>query len=234
MTALYNEIDTFAARWLDALMCCGHITQGKIEPRSIADVRGPDLQEYERVHLFAGIAGWDYALRLAGWPAGRFVWTGSCPCQRFSTATRGRKTSIDWWPQMRRLIDECRPATVFGEQVASARLWFDSVCNDYEALGYSIWAAVLPAWSVGSDHRRRRIYYAAYTNSNSEPRCTIYEEMAQLPWDFLQYRALQDTHGLPRCVAGLHAYGSAIVPQVAAEFVRAFLDVEELLQESAS
>ncbi|NJO84750.1 MAG: DNA cytosine methyltransferase, partial [Blastochloris sp.] len=35
-----------------------------------------------------GIGGWPLALRWAGWPDNRPVWTGSCPCQPFSTAGR--------------------------------------------------------------------------------------------------------------------------------------------------
>jgi hypothetical protein len=42
-------------------------------------------------HFFAGIGGWSVALRLAGWPDERPVWTGSCPCQPFSPPARARQ-----------------------------------------------------------------------------------------------------------------------------------------------
>jgi len=32
------------------------------------------------------IGGWSYALRLAGWGDDRPIWSGSCPCQSFSSA----------------------------------------------------------------------------------------------------------------------------------------------------
>jgi hypothetical protein len=46
----------------------------------------PTLPGYDQCHFFAGIGGWSYALRLAGWPDDRPVWTGSCPCQPLSSA----------------------------------------------------------------------------------------------------------------------------------------------------
>jgi hypothetical protein len=54
---------------------------------------------------------WSYALRLAGWPDDRPVWTGSCPCGPFSVA--GKKLGFadprHLWPEWFRLIGECRP-----------------------------------------------------------------------------------------------------------------------------
>ena len=82
----YNEIDLYCCDWLSNLMDAGHITPGRIDERSIVDLSPDDVRGYDHVHLFAGIAGWDLALQLAGWPADRPVWTGSCPCQPFSTA----------------------------------------------------------------------------------------------------------------------------------------------------
>ena len=40
--------------------------------------------------LFAGIGGLSRALQLAGWSPDRPVWTGSPPCQSFSTAGKGK------------------------------------------------------------------------------------------------------------------------------------------------
>lgn len=78
--AYYNEFDPGAAAWLRELIYVGVIAPGDVDERSIADVRAVDLEGYTQVHFFAGIGGWSHALRLAGWPDDRPVWTGSCPC----------------------------------------------------------------------------------------------------------------------------------------------------------
>lgn len=118
----YNELDEKAAEWLRALVNAGLIASGDVDERSIEHVKPEDLVGRTRCHFFAGIGGWDYALRLAGWPADRPVWTGSCPCQPFSCAGKGKAEADDrhLWPQWFRIIKECRPPIIFGEQVASA------------------------------------------------------------------------------------------------------------------
>lgn len=165
MTTLYNEIDRYCCDWLSNLMDAGLITPGKIDDRRIEDLRPDDVLEYERVHFFAGIAGWDLALRLAGWPAARAVWTGSCPCQPFSAAGQGKAADDirHLWPDWCRLIRAVRPATVFGEQVESAIGWgwLDLVYDDLEAEGYVVGATVLPACSIGAPHIRNRLWFVA-------------------------------------------------------------------------
>jgi DNA (cytosine-5)-methyltransferase 1 len=165
MAAYYNEIDPFAAQWLRNLIVAGHIAPGDVDTRSIADVRADDLRPYTQCHFFAGIAGWSYALRLAGWPDDRAVWTGSCPCQPLSSAgqRKGHADERHLWPAFYRLIAECRPAAIFGEQVASAdgREWLAGVRADLEHLGYACGAADLPAASVGAPHIRQRLFWVA-------------------------------------------------------------------------
>lgn len=150
MPAYYNEIDPFAAAWLRNLIAEGLIAPGDVDERSIEDVQADDLEGYEQCHFFAGIGIWSLALRLAGWPDDRPVWTGSCPCPPFSAAGKRQKCPccesrlLVWcprrtgyaicadcdhawladarhlWPEMWRLIAIRRPARVFGEQVASS------------------------------------------------------------------------------------------------------------------
>ncbi|MCL2649049.1 MAG: DNA cytosine methyltransferase [Phycisphaerales bacterium] len=127
-----------------------------------------DLREFTQVHLFAGIGGWSHALRLAGWPDDRPVWTGSCPCQPFSQAGKklAQKDDRDLWPEFFRLIRECRPPTIFGEQVTSelGRQWLAGVRTDLEAPGYAVGAADLCAASVGSPHIRQRLFWVAHAD----------------------------------------------------------------------
>lgn len=156
MAAYYNEIDPFAAQWLRNLIAAGHIAPGDVDERSIVDVRPDDLRCYTQCHFFAGIAGWSYALRLVGWEDERPVWTGSCPCQPLSSAgqRKGHADERHLWPAFYRLIAECRPAVIFGEQVASkdGREWFAGIRADLEATIYAVGAANLPAAGVRAPH----------------------------------------------------------------------------------
>lgn len=285
-----NDNDSGAAYWLSRLP----IRIDRIDSRSIAEVRGDDLRGFGQCHFFAGIAGWPLALQMAGWPDDASVWTGSCPCQPFSNAGRGRGTDDErhLWPEFRRLIDECRPSTVFGEQVASkaGREWFSSVRADLEALGYAVGGADLCAASVGAPHIRQRLFWVAYRidtgregrlsrGSDSEReverrrsgRCgTAWSDSERLghagqqpsrwndrdgseaerssspsesprpskaSWIDAEFIPCRDgkarpvkpglrclAHGIPGRVAQLRGLGNAIVPQVAAEFVAAFME----------
>src|ERR1700690_1142732 len=118
----YNENDPFAAAWLRELIKAGLIPNGTVDERSIEDVLPNELAEYTQCHFFAGIGGWSLALRLAGWSDDEPVWTGSCPCQPFSTAGKRTGTTDErpLWPAFFHLIDQCKPSVVFGEQVEAA------------------------------------------------------------------------------------------------------------------
>ena len=161
----YNEIDPFAAAWLRNLIAAGHLPPGDVDSRSIRDVKPEEVACYTQRHWFCGIGGWPLALKLAGWPDDAPCDTGSAPCQPFSVAGKGRGTADErhLWPEFFRLIRECRPHRLFGEQVAgpAGLAWFDAVRADLEGEGYAIGMAVLGAHSVGAPHRRQRIYWGA-------------------------------------------------------------------------
>lgn len=165
MAAYYNEIDQHAAAQLRELINRGLIAPGDVDERSITEVRPNDVRQYNQCHFFAGIGGWSRALRLAEWPDDRPIWTGSCPCQPFSVAgsQRGSDDVRHLWPAFFALIRECRPATVFGEQVAGASgyAWWDHVAADLESEAYAAAACDIGAHSVGSAHVRQRLYWMA-------------------------------------------------------------------------
>lgn len=165
MVAYYNEIDPYAAQWLRNLIDAGLIPAGDVDERSILDVRPDDLAGYTQCHFFAGIGGWPLALRLAGWPDDRPVWTGSCPCQPLSSAgqRKGHADERHLWPAFHGLIAERQPPEVFGEQVASkdGREWFAAVRTDLEDLGYAVGGADLCAAGVGAPHIRQRLFWVA-------------------------------------------------------------------------
>ena len=312
--AYYNEHDPFAAAWLRNLIDAGHIAHGDVDERSIIDVRPSELAGYTQCHFFAGIGGWSYALRLAGWPDDRPVWTGSCPCQPFSAA--GKKEGFSdprhLWPVWKKLIVQCRPAVVFGEQVAAASQWLNLVRGDLEEMGYAVGAIPMEAASADAEHFRDRYWIVAdrdeqctgagwlqrggqfgRASGNQEDsagpladgggagsqeregessdigaECQAAERNSRGPlvndpshgwgegWTESEFRSRGFTaavasidgrqylecpdgkwrrlppprvrwlgNGIPARVAKLRAIGNAIVPQVAAEFIRAFSEV---------
>ena len=62
-----------------------------------------------------------------------------------------------------RLIRECRPECILGEQVPGAvRLgWLDRISTDLEAEDYAVGTTVLGAHSAGAPHIRNRIWWGA-------------------------------------------------------------------------
>jgi DNA (cytosine-5)-methyltransferase 1 len=165
VTAYYNEIDPYCVRWLRNLISEGLIADGHVDDRSIQEVTPNDLRGYAQCHFFAGFGGWPAALRRSGvWPDHRPVWTGSCPCQPFSVAGKqaGFADERHLWPAWHWLIEQCRPATVFGEQVASASQWLGLVRRDLEALEYSVGVMPIEAASAGADHLRDRYWFVGH------------------------------------------------------------------------
>ena len=239
----YNEFDKNAANWLRELIKEGLIPEGEIDERSIADVDPKDVRGYTQCHFFAGIGGWSKALQLAGVSTDTPLWTGSCPCQPFSSAgsKQGVRDERHLWPTFASLIRECNPPTVFGEQTASkaGRSWFNDVRLDLEAMGYAVGGADLCSAGVGAPHCRQRLFFVGHASSkrwfgreSDSP-----NQQPEMPWsgsptawvDSPNGRALIATQPSLQPVATrvrgdvalLRGSGNAITPQVAAEFIMA-------------
>jgi DNA (cytosine-5)-methyltransferase 1 len=246
--AYYNEIDPYAAQWLRNLIAGGHIAPGDVDERSIVDVHPGDLSGYTQCHFFAGLGGWQLGLRIAGWPDDRPVWTGSCPCQPFSQqgARKGFDDHRHLWPHLSRLIGAERPPVFFGEQVTASAEWLDAVRSDLGSMVYDVGVIPVEAASAGAFHLRDRFWIVADTarpggrrgpalaeRGRQEPRgsgsplCLIPRPIAGRGSSPLRVSdVLCPSYGVPGRVAQLRAFGNAIVPQVAAEVIGAFLDIE--------
>lgn len=116
-----------------------------------------------------------------------------------------------------------------------------------ESAGYSATAANLPACSVGAPHIRQRLWWVADANTDSD-RLEAHADQdvirgqdstdqgdgrlgemgASGQWATARPRGARPMavdNGVPSDMGRLRAYGNAIVPQVASEFIGAYKDV---------
>lgn len=248
MTAYYNEFDPFAAQWLRNLIAKGLIAPGEVDDRSITEVQPDDLKGFTQCHFFAGIGGWSLALRMAGWPDDKPVWTASCPCQPFSQAgnKEGKNDERHLWPETFRIVSERKPTVIFGEQVSAAigKEWLDEVSSDMGTQGYTTGAIVFPGALVEADHERKRLYWVC--DSSGERRERFNENRDSVPGVHKQEKPIASNNfayarnsfkkhqqhilqrdglsiGMERNL--IKGYGNAIIPQAASLFIKAYMEV---------
>lgn len=266
----YNEWDKGAAKWLRKLIERGLIPNGYVDERSITEVSATDLEGFTQCHFFSGIGGWSRALQLAGVPSTTRLWTGSPPCQPFSVAgkQKGKFDKRHLAPTFLRLIEECRPPIVFGEQVAKAIEdgWLDDLHVELEKQEYTVGASVLSASLIGAPHKRERLFFGAVrsmadtdsdkhrgevSSSNAEKDVTKSSNWQEIfkswespgadkdvlgAWDDCRQYLCRDgkyryakpsvpllANGVPSTMGRLRGFGNAIVPPLAAVFIRDFL-----------
>jgi site-specific DNA-cytosine methylase len=104
------------------------------------------------------------------------VLTGGFPCQPFSVSGK-RKGEADerfLWPELLRVITECRPTFCLLENVPGLRtLAADRVLQELEEAGYTAGAFVVGADDLGATHRRKRVWIVAQlddTNGSGQQR----------------------------------------------------------------
>ena len=99
-----------------------------------------------------------------------FLLTGGYPCQPFSQAGKrgGEGDDRHLWPEMLRVIRECRPTWVLAENVAGhITMGLDTVLVDLESEDYSTRTFVIPACATDAPHRRDRVWIVGYANGKS-------------------------------------------------------------------
>lgn len=132
----------------------------EIEPfaRLVLRKHWPDVPIFEDVR----------ELHAADLPSQPDVIVGGYPCQPFSLAGKRQGAADDrhLWPEMFRLVQECRPTWVVCENVSGhVSMGLDDVLFDLESAGYSTQAFVVPACAVDATHRRDRVWVIAYSGS---------------------------------------------------------------------
>ena len=99
-----------------------------------------------------------------------FLCTGGYPCQPFSLANAGRRRGQNddrhLWPEMFRVIQECRPNWVLAENVTGhIKLGLQEVLADLEGEGYQSQVFHIGALAKDAPHRRMRVWIVSNSNS---------------------------------------------------------------------
>ncbi len=128
-------------------------------PRKVLKHHFPNAKQYEDIKDFNAN---EYRGRVD-------VLSGGFPCQPFSMAglRKGTEDERHLWPEMLRVIGECQPRWVVGENVRGLVNWSDGLVlqacySDLENLGYSVQSFIIPACATGAPHRRDRVWIVAY------------------------------------------------------------------------
>ena len=138
-------------------------------PRKVLKHHFPNAEQYGDIKEFDATT---YSGRLD-------IISGGFPCQPFSVAGK-RKGSEDerhLWPEMLRVVGECQPRWVVGENVRGLVSWsdglvFETCYSDLEAIGYSVQSFIIPACATGAPHRRDRVWIVAHREDVRPPQTT--------------------------------------------------------------
>jgi DNA (cytosine-5)-methyltransferase 1 len=173
--------------------------------------------------------------------------TGGFPCQPHSVAghQKGSKDERDLWSECLRCLCGVRPKFALFENVPALfnsdnGRYFNRILSDLAKNGFDAEWQVIPAYSVGANHKRERIWIIAYPNSFRFPQQTEHSTKQHLDfpgknhwqgsceeWIVKTDRQIKSQYnfesalcrvddGLSKQVDRLKGLGNSIVPQVAA------------------
>lgn len=149
------------------------------------------------------------------------VVSGGFPCQRFSTAARGRNVHKNLWPETREVMARVRPQFGFFENVNQLRNWeqeFWQILKDLSDLGYDVEWDSISAGSIGAPHKRSRLWLlASDSNRKSQSDCAHHAGKAQgvrhVEWGPMP-RDIRVGNGLAHRMDRFRAVGNGEVPGV--------------------
>lgn len=153
------------------------------------------------------------------------ILTGGYPCQKFSTAARGRNTAEDLSPYMVEIIKKIRPKFVIAENVQ--RKTIKEFAAKLKTFGYRTTVYRLSAADVGADHKRNRWWCIAHADHESEFLSSFHAKMEIMPKTQNDFGEWQNYARIFRSVNGLSdrldrhktrrrkALGNAIIPKAA-------------------
>jgi len=131
-------------------------------PRKVLKYHFPNAKQYGDIKEFDAT---DYHGRID-------ILSGGFPCQPFSVAGKQKGTEDErhLWPEMLRIIGECQPRWVVGENVRGLVSWSDGLVleacySDLENLGYSVQSFIIPACATNAPHRRDRVWIVAHNHN---------------------------------------------------------------------
>lgn len=169
---------------------------------------------------------------------------------------RGKDDDRWLWGETYRVIRDCKPRWVILENVKGLLsleqgVVFEDLLLELENIGYEVQPVIIPACAVNAPHRRDRVWIIANSNSKRlqgrkeagdtgeglpEREQQLVRQNPEWNQDWLEVatRLCTVDDGIPRGlvrpkgwrVNALKAAGNAIVPQVAAEIMRAIKDIE--------
>ena len=131
-------------------------------PRKVLKHHFPNAEQYGDIKEFDATT---YSGRID-------ILSGGFPCQPFSVAGKRKGTEDEryLWKEMLRIIGECKPRWVVGENVRGLVNWstglvLEACYSDLENLGYSVQSFIIPACATNAPHRRDRVWIVAHNHN---------------------------------------------------------------------
>jgi len=165
-------------------------------PRKVLQKHWPDVPVFEDVRK----------LHAEDLPKPVDVICGGFPCQPFSVCGKklGKQDDRYLWPEMLRIISECRPTWVIGENVSGAISILREIKDGLATVGFESAIFDIPTSALGFPHHRRRMWIVAHAYGDRleelPERCgeteSVYNEASGASTAF---RAAQRLHGRGDC-----------------------------------
>ena len=131
--------------------------------------------------IYSDIKEYDYDQERDGDIA---ILTAGYPCQPFSKngKRRGEKDSRHLWPEVFRIIKQCKPQWCIFENVPGhLSLGIEKVLSEMGSEGYSSQVIEIPALAVDASHIRERIWIVACKEKENNPDVKKYYKLRHKP-----------------------------------------------------